>query len=161
MADRLGRDEMFMRIAGIVSERGTCVRKQVGAVMVLNSHVVSTGYNGAPPGMPHCTEVGCDEDTVYKQVLGNGVTFEGESTGCRRAIHAEMNAIAFAARQGARTDDATMYCTCATCANCAALLVSSGIARFVYFEEYRLTAGLDLLIDAGVEVVQWTPVSST
>lgn len=150
---RISRETMFMDMARTVACRGTCLRKQVGAVMVRNNRVVSLGYNGAPPGLPHCTDVGCGG----REVRGDddGTRFECYPDGCTRAIHAEMNAVAFAARQGAPTDDAVMYCTCATCANCAALLVSSGIKRFVYLEPYRLTAGIDLLTEAGIEVMQY------
>lgn len=155
---RISRETMFMDMARTVACRGTCLRKQVGAVMVRNNRVVSLGYNGAPPGLPHCTDVGCGggvsriEDSELNDGRTNYMTYPN---GCTRAIHAEMNAVAFAARQGARTDDAVMYCTCATCANCAALLVSSGIKRFVYLEPYRLTAGIDLLTEAGIEVMQY------
>lgn len=148
MDPRLTRDKMFMQIAEIVAQRSTCPRKHVGAVMVRENHIVSIGYNGAPPGLPHCTDGGCALEFPHEQF--------GLQGGCTRAIHAEMNCIAFAARQGAPTDDATMYCTCATCANCAALLASSGIKRFVYLESYRLTAGIDLLKEANVEVIQWS-----
>lgn len=151
---RPSRDELFTEMAQLVATRGTCLRKQVGAVMVRDNRIVSIGYNGAPPDMPHCTDVGCGGgEPRGSQQTGSGPVYPN---GCTRAIHAEMNAIAFAARQGAPTDDAAMYCTCATCATCAALLVSSGIKRFVYLEPYRLTAGIDLLNEAGIEVVQWS-----
>lgn len=156
---RISRETMFMDMARTVACRGTCLRKQVGAVMVRNNRVVSLGYNGAPPRLPHCTTVGCGgghRTPIHgEQGRPNGGGKMVYPNGCTRAIHAEMNAVAFAARQGAPTDDATMYCTCATCANCAALLVSSGIKCFVYLEPYRLTAGIDLLTEAGIEVVQW------
>lgn len=156
---RIDRDTLFMQVAQTVSQRGTCPRKSVGAVIVYKNRIMSIGYNGAPPGMPHCTDVGCGGGVQVpaKDPAGQLLAPYTEEfpNGCTRAIHAEMNAVAFAARQGARTDDAAMYCTCATCANCAALLVSSGIKRFVYLEPYRLTDGIDLLTAAGIEVVQW------
>lgn len=137
---RVNRDTMFMEIAKIVAERSTCPRKHVGAVIVVKNRIVSVGYNGAPPGMLHCDDIGCK--------------FKGDSSGCVRSIHAEMNAVAFAARQGTPTDDATMYSTCATCANCAVLLVSSGIKRFIFEEEYRIKDGQELLEAAGIEVLK-------
>lgn len=155
---RINRDEMFMEIAMIVARRATCTRKHVGAVMVRENRIVSIGYNGAPPGLPHCDEAGCGGGVPHitdEQSTPGKTNYYDYPNGCTRAIHAEMNAVAFAARQGAPTDDATMYCTCATCANCAALLVSSGITRFVYLEPYRLTAGIDLLTEAGIEVIQY------
>jgi dCMP deaminase len=158
---RLTRHELFLQTAVTVSLRGTCPRKQVGAVIVKNSHIVSMGYNGAPPGMPHCTKVGCGGGRERDvQCIGGKDGLEYPN-GCTRAIHAEMNAIAFAARAGIPTDDAVMYSTCATCANCAALVVSSGICEFVYLEEYRLTEGIDLLREAGLEVWQWKQSATT
>lgn len=153
MSPRIDRDELFMEVAQLVSLRGTCPRKQVGAVIVRENRIISIGYNGAPQGMPHCTKMGCGGEIrgYYGEKTGNF------PNGCTRAIHAEMNAIAFAARQGAPTDDATMYSTCATCANCAALLVSSGITKFIYRELYRDPAGINLLSDAEVEIIRWTP----
>lgn len=147
---RISRDEMLMQTADAVSHRGTCPRKLVGAVIAVESRVISIGYNGAPPGMPHCIEVGCggSEDEQGLPIYPNG---------CTRVTHAEANAICFAARAGAPTRDAAMYCTCATCAHCAALLVAAGISKFVYFEEYRLRDGIELLKEAGVEVAQWKP----
>jgi dCMP deaminase len=153
--DRIDRDTLFIEMAALVAKRGTCPRRQVGAVIVKDRRVVSMGYNGAPPGMPHCDEVGCgggemqpDEQAEIGMYYPNG---------CTRAIHAESNAIVFSARHGVPTDGATMYSTCATCATCAALVIASGIRWFVYAEEYRLTDGIDLLTEAGIGVEQWTP----
>jgi len=149
-----------MEIADIVAQRGTCPRKSVGAVIVKESRVISIGYNGAPPGLPHCTDVGCGGKEENPRFIPGELTRHTEyiyPNGCTRALHAEMNAVAFAARLGVPTHDAALYCTCATCANCAALLVAAGISRFVYFEDYRLKDGIDLLNDAGVEVVKWKP----
>lgn len=155
---RPSRDATCMDIARSVAKRGTCPRKQVGAIIVRDFRVVSMGYNGAAPGMPQCDEVGCgggvEKPTTPSSPMS--ATATAYPNGCTRAIHAEMNAIAFAARAGAPTDDAAMYSTCATCVNCAALLVSSGIKRFVFFEPYRLKNGQELLEAAGIEVIQWT-----
>lgn len=153
---RLTRDELYLQTAVTVSMRGTCPRKAVGAVIVRDNRIVSIGYNGAPPGMPHCIEVGCGGGIGVPVESSDGTNWEFPN-GCTRAIHAEMNAIAFAARAGVPTDDAAMYATLSTCVNCAALVVSAGINKFVYLEEYRITDGLELLEKAGVEVIQWTP----
>jgi dCMP deaminase len=154
---RPSREDLFLEIALVVSRRSTCPRKHVGAVMVRENRIVSIGYNGAPPGMPHCIGVGCGGGVQKPTTPGSPLspTSTAYPNGCTRAIHAEMNAIAFAARQGAPTDDATMYSTCATCANCAALLVSCGISSFIYLEEYRIQDGINLLKDAGVKVVKY------
>lgn len=139
---RIDRDTLFMTVAALAAERGTCPRKQVGAVIVVENRIVSMGYNGAPPGLAHCTEVGCNVDET---------TFQG----CQRAIHAEVNALAFSARQGQATDGAVMYSTCATCVPCAQLLLSAGIREFVFREPYRLRDGIELLKQQ-IKVRQWT-----
>lgn len=156
---RPSRIELYMGMARLVATRGTCLRKRVGVVIVRDHRIVSMGYNGAPPGMPHCLDVGCGGE--YEEIIpdagGSKVLTRKKifPNGCTRAIHAETNAIVFSARQGIPTDNAEMYSTCATCATCAALVVASGIRSFTFEEPYRLTQGLDLLIEAGVEVTQW------
>src|SRR5690606_10677028 len=139
---------MFMLMADIVSRRSTCLRKQVGAVIAKDHRVVSMGYNGAPSRMPHCLEVGC-------------LSFVGDEKdpGCQRAVHAEANAIAFAARQGIAVEGATLYVTLAPCLNCAKLIINAGIKRVVYGEPYRENKGIELLDMAGIEVVlyEYTP----
>jgi dCMP deaminase len=138
--ERLGRDEMMMRVAAVVSQRGTCQRASVGAVIVLDGRIVSTGYVGSPAGMPHCTDVGCEL---------------GDDQGCVRTVHAESNAIAFAARAGIATDRSTLYCTHSPCLNCAKIILNAGIVRLVYEEPYRITEGLKLLEDT-ILVNQWS-----
>lgn len=129
-------DEMFMEIAETVSKRATCPRANVGCVVAKDDHIVSCGYNGAPPKQEHCVDVGCDQT-------------DGE--GCRRAVHAEANAIAFAAKKGISLEGATIYNTYGPCDRCARLCVSAGITRFVYRDVYR-AEDLQVLERAGVEV---------
>jgi dCMP deaminase len=136
---RVDRDELFVGVAFQFSRRSTCPRKSVGAVLVRDNRIVAHGYNGAPPGQPHCTEVGCD------------ISPQG---GCQRALHAELNAITYAARKGVRTEDSTMYLTLAPCESCAKLMVTAGIGRLIYVEDYRLIDGIDFLLLAGVEIVR-------
>lgn len=138
---RPSRDETFMEIASVLRKRSTCLRGKVGVVIVSAGRIVASGYNGAPPGAPHCFELGCD-------LLANH-----HDAGCQRAIHAESNAIAFAARGRGGAEEATMYCTHGACLKCAQLIVSAGIVRFVYGIPYRLPEGLELLNDAGIEVI--------
>jgi dCMP deaminase len=133
---------MFMRMAELVSQRGTCPRAKVGALLVKDRRIVSMGYNGAPPGFKHCTEVGCDIPEDFNA-----------NPGCMRTIHGEANAIAFAARYGIITAGTTMYCTYSPCKKCAELLLSAGIIRFVYNREYRAGA-LDLLDKGLVSIEQ-------
>lgn len=133
---RRSRDELFMQVAHLFSEQSTCNRGNVGAVIVQDRRIVSTGYNGSPPGAPHCTDVGCwPED------------------GCLRTIHAEANAILWAARHGVPLQGATMYSTHAPCLTCAQAIVQSGMVKLVFDRVYRL-ARLDVLADSGMIVVQ-------
>ncbi len=141
MSSRVSRDEMLLRIATIVSMRGTCERAQVGAVIALEGRIISTGYVGAPAGLEHCTDVGC-------RISPDG--------GCLRTAHAEANAIAFAARFGISTNQATLYCTHGPCLDCAKLIINSGIGRLVYERPYRDSRGRELLEEAGVFVFHAT-----
>lgn len=103
--------DYFLQIAQVVSTRATCKRKQVGAVLVRNNQILSTGYNGSPSGDPHCTDIECLMEDGH----------------CVRTVHAEANAIAQAAKNGVRIEDATLYCTLQPCARCAKLLRSAGV----------------------------------
>lgn len=142
---RPSRDETFMEVARVLRLRSSCLRGKVGVVIVSHGRIVASGYNGAPPGAPHCYEMGCSVDEDL-HVLG-----------CQRAIHAEVNAIAFAARAGSPTDGATMFCTAAPCLKCAQQVISAGIVRFVYGRPYRLPEGLSLVIECGIEVARLDP----
>ena len=110
-----------MRIAHEVASRATCDRKHVGAVIVVERQVVATGYNGSIRGMPHCDEVGHDMESGH----------------CVRTIHAEMNAIAQAARRGVAINGASIYTTASPCWACFRVLVNAGVQRFIYAEPYR------------------------
>lgn len=135
---RISRAEMLMEMALVVKQRSTCRRKQVGAVLVLDGRVLSTGYGGAPSGVPHCDETNCFPDKP-----------------CTRTIHAEANAIAFAARHGIPTKDSILYVTCSPCMECAKLLINAGIRKIIYYEEYRDTTPLELLRAVGIEVLRY------
>lgn len=141
MVERIDRDEMMMRIAAVVSQRGTCERASVGAVIALEGRIISSGYVGSPSGLPHCTEVGCE--------IGN-------HGGCRRTVHAESNAIAFAAREGIATRGSTIYVTHSPCYDCAKLILNAGIRRVVYEVDYRDGTGRELLRAAGIELILWS-----
>jgi dCMP deaminase len=162
-------DEMFMAMAHSVAARSTCNRGQVGAVIVDDRRPVSIGYNGAPPGMKHCTEVGCETEDHshgvgwYKKWVRLGgwmggtkdrplPDMEDVEEGCQRTIHAEANSLAWAARRGISVEGATMYSTYSPCRMCASLIIAAGISRFVYDKEYRL-GRLDLLDAVNIEVV--------
>ncbi|RJP30910.1 MAG: hypothetical protein C4527_08795 [Candidatus Omnitrophota bacterium] len=121
-------DEYFMLLAKLAATRSTCYSRPVGAVIVRDKRVLTTGYNGAPPGTWHCT----DRRQCFWRQPENQV--EGiEPKELSRAIHAEMNAIAHAARNGISIDGGTLYCTLSPCINCIKVLISAGI-REVFFE---------------------------
>lgn len=137
--ERISRDEMLMRVATIISGRSTCLRAYVGAVIAVEGRIISTGYVGAPAGLPHCSSVG---DEI------------GPEGGCIRTVHAEANAIAWAARYGTSTEGAQLYSTREPCLRCAQLIINAGISRVVYEHPYRLHDGLELLEVAGIEILQ-------
>lgn len=139
MADtRPSWDEYFMRIAKEVATRATCPRRSVGAVIVLDRRILTTGYNGAPHGLAHCTEVGC------KIVDGH----------CQRALHAEQNAILQAALNGVSTRGATVYVTCQPCNACAKMIINAGIERVVFEGDYPDPFAMELFEEAGMELVR-------
>lgn len=130
-------DEYFMEIADKVSERGTCDRKHVGAVIVRDRNILSTGYNGSIPGSPHCDEVG--------HMMEDGH--------CVRTIHAEANAIIQAAKHGHVTKGATLYSNASPCWPCFKLIVGAGISRIVFKEVYREDRIFEFAKDAEVELL--------
>lgn len=148
MTDRPNRDEWFLRMAELVATRSTCLRGNVGAVLVVDRRIISIGYNGAPPGQPHCLDVGCE---YAGHNMPDGWV-QDEELGCQRAVHAEANALAWAARFGVPTLDSTMYATHSPCPACARLMVSAGICRSVFRREYRVREGIDILDRSNVRI---------
>lgn len=143
-------DETLLHVAYAWSRRGTCSRAYVGAVLAIDGRTVASGYNGAPRGMSHCDCVPSTGTYVGHDALGAYVG--NDTTGCPVSVHAEANAVAFAARNGIPTEGATLYTTLMPCRVCAALLVNAGVVRVVAVERYRDRAGEDLLRAAGVVV---------
>lgn len=135
------RSDVFLAIAAEFARRSTCPRAAVGAVIVLDGHIVSHGYNGAPPGQPHCYDVGCVDES--SPLMG----------GCERSIHAEANAIAYAARKGVICEGASLFCTHEPCRKCAELILAVGITTVLFIEPYRLGAA-GWLAETGVQVGQ-------
>jgi dCMP deaminase len=119
-------DEYFFQIASQVATRSTCMRRQVGAVLVKDKRILSTGYNGAPRGISHCIDVGC-----LREQLGIP---SGERHELCRALHAEQNAIIQAALHGVKIEGSTLYCTHQPCSLCAKMIINAGIVE-VYFDE--------------------------
>jgi len=137
-------DEYFMDIARLVARRSTCLRRQVGAVMVKERNILATGYNGTPSGITHCAETGCLRDQLKVP--------SGERHELCRGLHAEQNAIIQAARHGVNISGATLYCTNSPCIICTKMLINAGIRQVVYLEGYPDTLSLDMLHEAGIEV---------
>jgi dCMP deaminase len=121
-------DEYFLKIAKVVGERATCIRRKIGAISVKDKHIISTGYNGAPAGVPDCLELGCLRD---QQNIKSGSPHD-----ICRSVHAEQNVIIQAAVHGANIKGATIYCTTAPCAQCARMLVNAKIKRYVCYIDY-------------------------
>ncbi|MFH1465809.1 MAG: dCMP deaminase family protein [Pseudomonadota bacterium] len=136
-AERASWDRYFMDIAQVVATRATCDRKYVGAVIVRDRTILSTGYNGSIRGTPHCDEVG--------HVMEDGH--------CVATIHAEMNAIIQAARNGVRIEGASIYITASPCWSCFKALANAGIRRICYGEFYRDERSFQVAARLGIEMV--------
>ena len=139
-------DQYFMSITALVSERSTCLRRQVGAIAVKEKRILATGYNGAPSGLKHCLELGCLREA---QNIPSGQRHE-----LCRAIHAEQNVIVQAARHGISIAGSTVYTTTYPCVICAKLLINSGVVRICYQSDYADELSSALLEEAGIEVVR-------
>ncbi|MBI3449443.1 MAG: dCMP deaminase family protein [Acidobacteria bacterium] len=138
--DRVDWHTYFMNMARQASTRSTCARKHVGAVIVREKTILSTGYNGSIRGMPHCDEVG--------HVMEGGH--------CVATIHAEANAIIQAARNGVNISGGELYTTASPCWNCFKLIANSGIRRIYYGEFYRDERSLAVASAAGIELIDLT-----
>ncbi|MCX7934372.1 MAG: cytidine/deoxycytidylate deaminase family protein [Planctomycetota bacterium] len=145
-------DEYFISIAWQVATRSTCLRRQVGAVLVNDKRILATGYNGAPRGMRHCAETGC-----LRVRLGIP---SGERHEICRALHAEMNAILQAACHGIRVENSSLYCTTQPCALCAKMLINVGVRKIFIAEGYPDELAREMLAEAGVEIHQISVVSA-
>jgi len=146
-------DEYFLEIAQVVAKRSTCLRRQIGAVIVRNKRILTTGYNGAPTGLAHCLDEGC-----LREKLGIP---SGERHEICRGLHSEMNAIIQAAQHGISTKGATLYCTHQPCSMCARMLINAGIVRVVYVGDYPDDFAMSLLSEAEIELVLVSPPDET
>lgn len=138
--DRPSRHETIMEVADVYAHRGTCLRARVGAAIARHGRVLVTGYNGPPAGLRHCDNICYNEHT----------------DGCTVAVHAEANAIAYAARWGIPVQDAHLYSTHLPCLGCSQLIINAGITRVTYSTDYRIKDGLELLRGAGVDIMTLT-----
>lgn len=127
---------MLLEVAQVIAKRSTCSRRAVGAVLSREGRILSTGYNGAPAGMDHCDHTIDDDPAIT----------------CPYVIHAEANAILFAAKHGVATEGADLYTTLTPCDNCAKMIINAGILRVLALERYpRSSAGVALLTKAGIQ----------
>ena len=138
-------DEYFMQMAELTAQRSTCLRRQVGAIIVKEKHIIATGYNGAPKGLPHCEELG----GCWREKLEIP---SGERHELCRALHAEQNAIIQAATLGQSIEGATIYITHQPCIICAKMIINAGISRIVIRRGYPDEMSREMLGEAGLKV---------
>lgn len=142
-------DEYFMEIVELIKTRSTCIRRQVGALIVKDKRIVATGYNGAPMGCRHCQEVGC-----IRQELDIP---PGQRHELCRGIHAEQNAIIQAAYTGVSVKDSILYVTTQPCSLCAKMIINAGIKKIVFKGDYPDELSMSMLKEAGIRVVKFEP----
>ena len=140
-------DDYFMEMAELAATRSTCLRRNVGAVIVKDRHAIATGYNGAPSGVKHCDEIG----GCLRQQLN---VPSGQRHEICRALHAEQNAIIQAAKMGNSIEGATIYVTHQPCAICAKMIINSGIKRIIIKEAYPDEMAEKILEEAGIKCVK-------
>ena len=146
MNERPGWDEYFMEMAELTAKRSTCLRRQVGAVIVQEKHIIATGYNGAPRGLEHCSQ---REGGCLRQQLGIP---SGERHELCRALHAEQNAIIQAATLAQSIEGATIYVTNQPCSICAKMIINAGIRRIVVRDGYPDKMAQEMLKEANLAV---------
>jgi len=139
-------DEYFIKIAEEVSTRSTCIRRSVGAVIVKDKRILTTGYNGPPTGITHCTK-----DTCLRTIHN---VPSGERHELCRGLHAEQNAIIQAANHGVSIKDAVIYVTHQPCSICTKMLINSGIKKFIYKNPYNDPLASEILKETDIELIQ-------
>lgn len=139
-------DEYFMKIAMLVAERSTCRRHHVGAVIVKDKRILTTGYNGAAAGVKDCLELGCLRDANHIP--------SGERHEICRAIHAEQNAIIQAGLHGVNIEGATIYCTHPPCILCAKMLANARVKKYITYGNYPDLSAKELLTEVGIAFVR-------
>ena len=139
-------DEYFMQITGLVATRSTCLRRKVGALLVKEKRILSTGYNGAPRNLPHCRQVGCLRDKLNIP--------SGERQEICRGLHAEQNAIIQAALYGISIKESTLYCTHQPCITCSKMIINAGIKRIVFQGKYPDLLARQMLEEAKTELIK-------
>lgn len=141
-------DAYFMDITFLVAKRSTCMRRAVGALVVKDKRILSTGYNGAPTGIKHCNEAGCLREELK--------VASGEKHELCRGIHAEQNAIIQAALHGVGIKGATLFCTNLPCSICAKMIINAGIKKIYYHSGYADAISKEMLDAAGIEIEKFS-----
>jgi dCMP deaminase len=145
-SNRPSWEAYFMDITSLVARRSTCLRRSVGAIIVKDKRILSTGYNGAPTGIRHCLEVGC-----LRKKLNIA---SGENHELCRGIHAEQNAIIQAAYHGVSIKGATLFCTNLPCSICAKMIINAGISEICYRSGYADSMSEEMLNEASINIVK-------
>ena len=143
-------DEYFMTITGVVASRSTCLRRQVGSIVVRDNRILATGYNGAPAGLRHCLEVGC---VRQRQGVPSGQRHE-----LCRGLHAEQNALIQAAVYGIAIQGASFYVTHQPCVLCAKMMANAGIHKVVFAGDYPDELAQEICREAGITMVRFPAV---
>ena len=144
MQERPSYDEYFMEMAKVVARRSTCLRRKVGAILVKDKHILSTGYNGAPKGLNHCATVGCLREKLSVP--------SGERHELCRGLHAEQNAIIQAAVCGVSIKDSMLYSTDTPCVVCVKMLINAGVSEIVFSGEYPDELAKKLLRESKIKI---------
>jgi dCMP deaminase len=139
-------ERYFMDITHLVAKRSTCIRRQVGAILVKDKRVLATGYNGAPSGIAHCIDIGCLRE---KNKVPSGERHE-----LCRGSHAEQNAIVQAATYGIPIKDAILFCTNLPCSICIKMIINAGIKTIFYEEGYPDNLSEELIREAGITLTK-------
>ena len=137
-------DDYFLEIAELVSQRSTCLRRQVGALIVKDKRILSTGYNGTPMGLDHCEKTGCLREQMRVP--------SGERHELCRGLHGEQNSLLQASYYGVSVKGAALYCTTQPCIICAKMIINAGIAEVVIRHGYPDKMAMDFLKKAGIKV---------
>lgn len=142
-------EEYFMEIAYLVAKRSTCLRRQVGAVVVKNKNILATGYNGAPRGITHCEVAGCIREKLNIP--------SGERHELCRGLHAEQNAIIQAAYHGTSIAGADLYCTNRPCIICSKMIINAGIEKVYYQDGYSDPLAEEMVSESGLVLIKMEP----
>lgn len=145
--ERPSWNQYFMQITQLVATRSTCMRRQVGALLVKEKNILATGYNGVPSGITHCDVAGCLREQLKVP--------SGERHELCRGLHAEQNAIIQAARHGINIEGSTLYCTDSPCIICSKMLINAGVTTVIYGRGYPDELSREMLAEAEIDALQY------